>query len=187
MGKIEENSIRVLFCNSRTDLAVRLLELEICMWFEVSFFFSYLCINQTSFSPNGGKLDRQHSCSSHFLSLVYQRSIASVSVLGKKYWRGCYWHILDQSLISEAIYSGQRVNLLWLKAQLVDFIQKKVGLILASVRIFLRQSNKCLQHSFREEIHCFPPCLHFYCLESLKYLTFSLKCIAFIFPLGIAG
>ena len=112
MGKIEENSIRFLFCNSRTDLALRLLELEICMWFEVSFFFSYLCINQTSFSPNGGKLDRQHSCSSHFLSLVYQRSIASVSVLGKKYWKGCYWHILDQSLISEAIYSGQRVNLL---------------------------------------------------------------------------
>lgn len=54
------------------------------MLFEVSVSFSYLCINQTSFSPNGGKLNTQNSCPSHFSSLLYQRSIAPSPVWEKK-------------------------------------------------------------------------------------------------------
>ena len=69
------------------------------MLFEVSVSFSYLCINQTSFSPNGGKLNRQNSCPSHFSSLLYQRSTASSPVREKKKsWKGSNWPSLADTL-----------------------------------------------------------------------------------------
>lgn len=114
MGKIEEERIRFLK-NRSSPQTLRTRNLQVVWSF---FFLSYLCINQTSFSPNGGKLDRQHSCPSHFSSLVYQRSIASVSVLGKITGRvaiGILWisHLFlkPTTVVRELIYCGWKTYL----------------------------------------------------------------------------
>lgn len=144
------------------------------MWFEVSFSLISALIRPAFLLMVGNLTDNILVLqTSHHLS--FKEALLLSLCWGKNTGRVAigtfgisHLFLKPSTVVRELIYCDWKTYL-----EPVGWFYPKEGRVNLSIRKnVLRQSNKCLQCSFREEIHCFPQCLHFYCLERFKILNF---------------